>query len=142
VETVSVIVVNWNGKSFLADCLEGIRQQTYGDFSVIVVDNGSNDGSLDYVRTNYPEVKTIALSKNKGFAIANNIAIRSVQTKYVALQQRCGSPILSGWPIWCYCLNDHSNPVSIREICFAWWGESRVKSQFHSVSASHAFLPK
>jgi len=83
--TVSVIIVNWNGKSFLADCLDGLRQQTYGDFSVIMVDNGSSDGSLDYVQTHYPEVKTIAQSENLGFAIANNIAIQSVQTKYVAL---------------------------------------------------------
>jgi GT2 family glycosyltransferase len=50
-----------------------------------MVDNGSVDGSLDYVQTHYPEVKTIALSENSGFAIANNIAIQSVQTKYVAL---------------------------------------------------------
>ncbi len=82
---VSVIIVNWNGKSFLADCLDGLRQQTYRDFSVIMVDNGSNDGSLDYVQTHYPEVKTIDLSYNSGFAVANNIAIQSVQTKYVAL---------------------------------------------------------
>ncbi|MBT8369100.1 MAG: glycosyltransferase family 2 protein [Deltaproteobacteria bacterium] len=82
---VSIIIVNWNGKSFLADCLNGLRQQTYGNFSVIMVDNGSVDGSLDYVQTHYPEVKTIALSENSGFARANNIALQSVQTKYVAL---------------------------------------------------------
>jgi len=85
VETVSIIIVNWNGKILLADCLDGLRQQTYSDFSVIMVDNGSNDGSLDYIQTHYPEVKTIPLSENSGFAIANNIAIQSVQTKYVAL---------------------------------------------------------
>jgi GT2 family glycosyltransferase len=50
-----------------------------------MVDNGSVDGSLDYVKTHYPEVKTIALSENSGFAVANNVALQSVQTKYVAL---------------------------------------------------------
>ena len=82
---VSIIIVNWNGRSFLADCLNGLRQQTYGNFSVIMVDNGSVDGSLDYVQTHFPEVKTIALSENSGFAMANNIALQSVQTEYVAL---------------------------------------------------------
>jgi hypothetical protein len=85
VPAVSIIIVNWNGKRFLADCLDGLRQQTYGKFSVIMVDNGSVDGSLDYVQTHYPEVETIALSENLGFAVANNIAINSVQTEYVAL---------------------------------------------------------
>jgi GT2 family glycosyltransferase len=49
------------------------------------VDNGSNDGSIDFVIRNYPEVKTIALSKNVGFSVANNIAIKTVKTEYVAL---------------------------------------------------------
>ena len=83
--TVSIIIVNWNGKNFLAGCLDGLRQQTYREFSIILVDNGSDDGSLELVQKNYPEVKTIALSENMGFAIANNIAIKSVQTEYVAL---------------------------------------------------------
>jgi len=85
VATVSVIIVNWNGRNILADSLDGLRLQTYSDFSAIMVDNGSNDGSLDYVQTHYPEVNTIALSENSGFAIANNIAIKSLQMKYVAL---------------------------------------------------------
>ena len=55
------------------------------NFSVIMVDNGSIDGSLDYVQNYYPEVETIALSENAGFARANNIAIHTIQMKYVAL---------------------------------------------------------
>ena len=82
---VSIIIVNWNGKKFLADCLDGLKQQTYKDFSVLIVDNGSNDGSPEFVQTHYPEVRIITLSRNLGFAVANNIAIQSVQTKYVAL---------------------------------------------------------
>jgi GT2 family glycosyltransferase len=53
--------------------------------SIILIDNGSNDGSIDFVNHNYPEVKTIALPKNLGFASANNIALKTVQTEYVAL---------------------------------------------------------
>jgi GT2 family glycosyltransferase len=82
---VSIIIVNWNGKNFLASCLDGLKQQTYRDFSIILVDNGSNDGSLELVQKNYPEVQIIALSENLGFAVANNIALKKVLTEYVAL---------------------------------------------------------
>lgn len=82
---VSIIIVNWNGKKFIEKCLNGLRKQTYKDFSIILVDNGSDDGSLKLVQKKYPEVETIALDENLGFATANNIAIKSVQTKYVAL---------------------------------------------------------
>jgi GT2 family glycosyltransferase len=82
---VSVIVVNWNGKELLSDCLDGLRQQIYQEFSVILVDNDSNDGSINFVNCNYPEVKTTALPKNVGFSAANNIALKTVQTRYVAL---------------------------------------------------------
>jgi len=81
----SVIIVNWNGKKFLPECLESLRQQAYRHFSIILVDNGSSDGSIDFVIRNYPEVKTIALPKNVGFSVANNIAIKTVHTEYVAL---------------------------------------------------------
>ncbi|MDL2122001.1 MAG: glycosyltransferase family 2 protein [Deltaproteobacteria bacterium] len=84
-DLASVIIVNWNGMKFLPECLESLRQQAYRHFSIILVDNGSNDGSIDFVIRNYPEVKTIALPKNVGFSVANNIAIKTVHTEYVAL---------------------------------------------------------
>jgi len=84
-DEVSVIVVNWNGKEFLSECLDGLRQQTYQPFSVILVDNGSSDGSVDFIHIYYPEVRTIALSNNLGFSVANNYALKSIQGEYVAL---------------------------------------------------------
>jgi GT2 family glycosyltransferase len=84
-DIVSVIIVNWNGRKFLAKCLESLLHQAYRRFSIILVDNGSNDCSIDFVIRNYPEVKTIALPKNVGFSVANNIAIKTVHTEYVAL---------------------------------------------------------
>jgi len=64
VTAVSIIIVNWNGKRLLGDCLDGLRRQTYKDFSVVLVDNGSNDGSPEFVQSHYPEVKIIALLLN------------------------------------------------------------------------------
>jgi GT2 family glycosyltransferase len=71
VPEISVIVVNWNGKPFLETCLGALRRQTFRDFEVILVDNDSRDGSLEYVRSNFPEVTLIALSENRGFTGGN-----------------------------------------------------------------------
>jgi len=82
---ISIIIVNWNGKKLLPECLDGLRCQAYQDFHTILVDNGSNDGSVDFVIRKYPEVKIVALSWNAGFSAANNTAFKSVKSKYVAL---------------------------------------------------------
>ena len=60
--TVSVVVVNWNGAPLLADCLGSLREQTFRDFELILVDNGSRDGSLDVARTQFSDVRAIALA--------------------------------------------------------------------------------
>lgn len=66
-----MIVVNWNGKQFLDVCLLAMRRQTFRDFETILVDNGSSDGSVEYVRTAYPEVKLVSLPENGGFTGGN-----------------------------------------------------------------------
>ncbi len=70
---MSVIVMNWNGKRFLETCLTALRRQTFRDFETILVDNGSTDGSAEYVRSGFPEVNLISLKENLGF-IGGNIA--------------------------------------------------------------------
>jgi GT2 family glycosyltransferase len=82
---VTVIIINWNGKAFVGECLEGMRRQTYRDFAVIMVDNGSTDGSVEFVQHAYPEVNVISLKTNYGFCVANNVALAEVDTEYVAL---------------------------------------------------------
>ena len=69
---VSVIVVNWNGRHHLAECLDSLAAQSYRNFEVVLVDNGSVDGSVDYVRREYPWVKLVPLTDNSGFAEGNN----------------------------------------------------------------------
>ncbi len=70
--SAAVIIVNWNGKAYLQVCLESLRQQTHPDFRVIVVDNGSTDGSLQMLARDYPEVQVEALGENLGFVVASN----------------------------------------------------------------------
>ena len=77
--------MNWNGKWFLTECLNGLRQQMYQQFSIFLVDNGSSDGSIEFVNHNYPEVKTLAFPTNVGFSAANNNAFKIIQTEYIAL---------------------------------------------------------
>lgn len=81
--SVWVIVANWNGRHHLARCLPSFRAQTYRDFRVIVVDNGSNDGSVAWLAREYPDVRVLQNPRNLGFAVANNQAIRATESLYV-----------------------------------------------------------
>lgn len=85
---VSVIIVNWNGIKHLKACLESVNNQTYNNYEIIFVDNGSTDNSLDFVEKKYPNIKLIKLNENKGFATGNNIAIKKsfedVTVEYIA----------------------------------------------------------
>jgi len=83
------IIVCYNNKDLLKTCLESVRKQTLKNVGVIVVDNGSKDGSAEYIKTNYKEVDLIALKENQGFAIANNIGIKKAlkdsECQYISL---------------------------------------------------------
>jgi GT2 family glycosyltransferase len=82
---VTVVIPNWNGESLLQLCLTSLRDQYFTDFETLLVDSGSTDGSLDFVAEYFPEVKTIALGENRGFAGAVNAGIRESGTEFVAL---------------------------------------------------------
>jgi GT2 family glycosyltransferase len=82
---VSVVIVNWNGKHLLGECLDSLLAQSFKDFEIIVVDNGSQDGSVEYVREYYPAASLIGLPQNTGFAGGNNAGIRTARGRYVAL---------------------------------------------------------
>ena len=69
---VSVIIVNWNGRTYLPDCLDSLAEQSFRDFEVILVDNGSEDDSVALVKEFYPWVKLVSLNENIGFAVGNN----------------------------------------------------------------------
>lgn len=73
---VSINIVAWNGMQFIPDLLESIYAQTYGDFSVLMVDNGSSDRVEAFVRERYPQVVLLRNARNLGFAPAHNQAIR------------------------------------------------------------------
>jgi GT2 family glycosyltransferase len=83
---VTVVVPNWNGRELLSTvCLPALARQTFRDFSVLVVDNGSVDASAEYVRTSWPDVRLLELPENKGFAAAVNRGIDAAGTPLIAL---------------------------------------------------------
>jgi GT2 family glycosyltransferase len=83
--SVTVVIPNWNGKRLLGLCLGSLRDQSFRDFEMIVVDNGSTDGSIDFVKKLFPEVNVLALGDNLGFAAAVNAGIEAAATEFVVL---------------------------------------------------------
>jgi GT2 family glycosyltransferase len=71
-----VIVLNCNGCTLLRPCLESLARQADSSFETVVVDNGSSDGSLEMLAREFPSVRIIPLRENRGFSIANNVALR------------------------------------------------------------------
>jgi len=81
----SVVVPNWNGRGWLEACLNSLATQTVRPLEVIVVDNGSTDGSVAYVRGEHPGVRILELDHNTGFAHAANRGLRAARGRFVAL---------------------------------------------------------
>lgn len=82
---VTIVIPNYNGKHFMEPCLSSLSEQTYKDFHILVVDNASSDGSIEYMEENYPDIELIKLQKNYGFSKAVNIGIQYSRTPYVIL---------------------------------------------------------
>ena len=82
---ICVIIVNYNGLHLLAECLDSLREQTFRDFEVILVDNASTDGSVSFVTENYPDVKVVENRENLGYGGGNNTGIEASSAKYVVL---------------------------------------------------------
>jgi len=92
----SIIVVNYNGRRWLERCLSSAIDQLTPHDELIVVDNGSTDGSVDFVERAFPSVRILALSHNSGFAGGNNAGARVAQGHYIAFLNNDASPCL-GW---------------------------------------------
>ena len=81
---VSIIIVNYNTKNLLFDCLSSIYEKTIDiSFEVIVSDNGSQDGSIEMIETNFPQVVLVQNNENLGFGAANNKGLELAKGKYV-----------------------------------------------------------
>lgn len=85
---VCVLIVNWNGRRHLEVGLPSLLATRYRHFKIMILDNGSTDGSVDWVQRNFPQIETVSLGANLGFAAANNVGLRQVMNagnKYAVL---------------------------------------------------------
>ncbi len=83
--SVDVIIVNYNGMEYLPACLESLFKTEYPLLAITLVDNDSRDGSPEWVKEKYPEVRLIRNNQNLGFGKANNIGIEKSCSPYIAL---------------------------------------------------------
>src|SRR3954454_7374150 len=83
---LSIVILCWNDREVIGECLRSIYANTrMVDFQVIVSDNGSSDGSVEFIRSSFPMVQVIENGKNLRFAKANNIGIRASSGEYVLI---------------------------------------------------------
>ena len=82
---ISVIIPNWNGAQHLPTCLAALRRQTVRDFEILVVDNASQDASVELLARDYAEARVIRLDRNRGFAGACNEGLRAGRGEFLAL---------------------------------------------------------
>jgi GT2 family glycosyltransferase len=80
---ISVVIVNWNGMAFLHDCLSSLSSQSYPNYEIVFVDNASTDGSVEYVKRNFPKVRVFKLNQNLEFAGGNNYGFKVSNGQFV-----------------------------------------------------------
>ncbi len=93
---VSVIIPNYNGASLLPGCLSALGAQTFKDFEVVLVDNGSTDASIEIARVAYPGLELVSLDKNLGFAKACNEGLKVCRGDWIAVLNTDAGP-KPGW---------------------------------------------
>lgn len=91
---VTVIIPNYNGDAYIDDCLRSLKEQTFKDFEILIVDNASEDESADFIEEHYPEITLVRLGQNYGFSRAVNEGIKRTTSPYLILlnnDTRCDS---------------------------------------------------
>lgn len=80
---VSIIIPNYNGKIHLEECLNSLQRIESDDYEIVFVDNASEDGSVEFVKDNFPGIKILQLEKNYGFAEGCNLGVEKAQGDYI-----------------------------------------------------------
>ena len=96
---VSVIVLNYNGRRWLTPCLDGLLGQVGAPrFEIVLVDNGSTDGSSSYVESRYPSVRIVQTGRNLGYSGGNNAGVVSREVSGWRFSTMTRSLLQTGWP--------------------------------------------
>jgi len=133
---VTLIVLNWNGRAFLERFLPSLLNTRYDNFKIIVADNGSTDGSLTLIRSQFPEVRVLDFQENLGFTRGNNRAIEFVETPYYALVNS-DVEVDSGWLIpLVEMMEAHTELAAIQPKILSW----HAPDTFEYAGAAGGFL--
>lgn len=119
--TVAIIIVNWNGVHHLRELLPAMASQTRAPDEIIVVDNASTDGSLDFIQAT-PGVKLIALPSNRGFAGGNVAGLESTKCDYVVLLNNDTLPAPGWLAALTRCADDCSDVGIVASVMTTWDG--------------------
>ena len=151
---VSIVIVSWNTRDILLDCLRSIREQTDASHEVIVVDNASVDGTVEAIRDSYPDTRIIANETNRGFAAANNQGAEIASGEFLLLLNpdtvilehaidRCLDRMATwreerigvlGCQVW-------ENPDLIQKTCFAFPGPKAILTGYFRLDLILRLLP-
>lgn len=80
---VTILIPNYNGKKWLNQLLPTIKEVTYKNLEVLIVNNGSTDDSAEFLKNNYPQFKVLEIKKNRGYAGANNLGVKKATGEYI-----------------------------------------------------------
>ncbi|MFX1570572.1 MAG: glycosyltransferase family 2 protein [Promethearchaeota archaeon] len=108
----SIILSNYNGIKHIKECFDSLLNLNYSNFEIILIDNHSQDKSVDFVRKNYPNVKIIENERDYGFSKANNIAATYAKGKYIALLN-IDTVVDANWLIRLVDVAESSNTIGI-----------------------------
>jgi len=120
---VAVLVVNCNGRSHLASCLPSLEALDYpaDRVDLVVVDNGSTDGSVDWVRANHPSAATVRFDRNLGFAAAYNRAVATTDADFVAFLNN-DTRVDPGWLRALVAAADRHRAAAVGSVILDWDG--------------------
>lgn len=127
VKKVDVITVSWNGLEHLKTCVPAVFKQTFKDFRYIIVDNGSIDGSVGWLKKNYPKIKVIELKENTGFSGGCNAGLAVSAAQYVVTLNNDTKPD-KDWLKELVKVADRYPRVGMVGSKMLFWGSNRINT--------------
>ena len=126
---VSIIIINYNGREYLNECLTSLLNQTYQNFEIILVDNKSSDDSLDFVAQNFPNVRVIQNKANLGFSYGCNVGVRAARGDLICLFNQDAIADKEWLSTLVYVLQSSENLAAVAGKVLYWgnrYGENKV----------------